>query len=89
MGFYPVDPVSGEYAVASPFFDRLEIDLPHASRPLTIVADGASRHPFVAALTIDGHAVDRPFIRHRDIAEGALVEFTMSPEPTGWGVGAE
>lgn len=89
MGFYPVDPVSGEYAVAAPLFDRLEIDLPHAGRPLTIVADGASRHPYVAALTIDGQAVDRPFVRHRDIAEGALMEFTMSPGPTGWGESIE
>lgn len=85
MGFYPVDPVSGEYVVAAPLFERFEVDLPHAERPLTIVAEGASGRPFVSALAIDGRAIERPFIRHADIARGALVEFTMSAEPTEWG----
>jgi predicted alpha-1,2-mannosidase len=88
MGFYPVDPVSGEYVVAAPLFERIDLDLPHARRPLTIIANGALRHPFVAALTIDGRPIDRPFIRHADIADGAVIEFTMSPHPTDWGTGS-
>jgi predicted alpha-1,2-mannosidase len=87
MGFYPVDPVSGAYAVAAPLFERFEIDLPGARRPLTIIADGVTRHPFVSSLTIDGRPIDQPFIRHDDLADGALVEFTMSPAPTPWGTG--
>ncbi|MEU1972033.1 GH92 family glycosyl hydrolase [Microbacterium sp. NPDC019599] len=88
MGFYPVDPVSGEYVVAAPLFEHLEVDLPGAARPLTIDAHGASQHPFVAGLAIDGRPVDRPFIRHADIARGAAVKFTMSAVPTAWGTGA-
>lgn len=85
MGFYPVNPPSGEYVVGAPLFDRLVIDLPGAARPLEIVATGAPAAPYVAGLTVDGMPLGAPFLQHADIAHGGRLELTMSAEPTTWG----
>jgi len=85
MGFYPVNPASGEYVVGAPLFDSLVVDLPGTARPLEMVAHGAATAPYVAGLTVDGVTRDQPFLQHADIASGGRIEFTMSTEPTTWG----
>ncbi|GJE97274.1 glycoside hydrolase family 92 protein [Phanerochaete sordida] len=85
VGFYPVDPVSGEYVVGSPFFDHISIDLPGSPRPLVISAPGASSgKPYVAGVTVDGVALESPIIRHEQIVRGADVAFSMSASPQAW-----
>ncbi|EKM58752.1 glycoside hydrolase family 92 protein [Phanerochaete carnosa HHB-10118-sp] len=86
LGFYPVNPVSGEYIVGSPFFDYISFSLPSAARPLVISAPGASSgKPYVTAVTIDGVPLSAPIIRHEQIANGADIEFEMSATPASWG----
>ncbi|KIM42607.1 glycoside hydrolase family 92 protein [Hebeloma cylindrosporum] len=100
LGFYPVNPVSGEYVVGSPFFERITIDLNSRSSPtssspssssssssgkLKVTAIGARTKPYIKSLTIDGVKVDRPIIRHEQIAHGADVVFEMSDEVEAWG----
>ncbi|KAG6905550.1 hypothetical protein DXG01_002051 [Tephrocybe rancida] len=65
MGFYPVNPVSGE-----PFFDKITIELPptpqpkdeHRKRTLTISALGAPT--YIKSLTVNGSRVEIPIILH-------------------------
>ncbi|KAG6816613.1 hypothetical protein H0H87_004619 [Tephrocybe sp. NHM501043] len=94
MGFYPVNPVSGEYVVGSPFFDKITISLPappHADdkkeRRLTIVARGAPAKPYVKSLTVNGRVVSgrHPIIRHEEIRDGGEVVFEMSDTMQRWG----
>jgi len=77
-----------------PFFERITLDLNSQSSPtpssmgtgkLTITAIGARTKPYIRSLTIDGVKVDRPIIRHEQIAHGAHVEFEMSDEIQPWG----
>ncbi|KZV62978.1 glycoside hydrolase family 92 protein [Peniophora sp. CONT] len=84
LGFYPVNPVSAEYVVGTPFFDKITVHLPNAARPLVISAPGASNKPYVKSLAIDGQAVDSPIIRHEQIAQGADIVFEMSAGPQAW-----
>lgn len=88
LGFYPVNPASTQYVVGAPLFDRVEIDLPGARRPLVVAASGAPTLPYVAALSIDGVEVTEPVVEHAAIADGGLVTFTMSATPTSWGTAA-
>ncbi|KAJ7476835.1 glycosyl hydrolase family 92-domain-containing protein, partial [Mycena galericulata] len=85
LGFYPVNPVSGEYVVGSPFFDKVTLNLPGQATPLTITASGAASAKYVRALRIDGKAVLSPVIQHAQIAGGADVRFEMSKVPESWG----
>ncbi|WP_439681154.1 GH92 family glycosyl hydrolase [Embleya sp. MST-111070] len=85
MGFYPVDPVSGEYAVGSPFFDKVTLDLPGGRRPLTISAAHAGSRPYVQALELDGGSIDKPFLSHEALMRGGHLDFTMNEAPQAWG----
>ncbi|KAJ7124454.1 glycosyl hydrolase family 92-domain-containing protein [Mycena epipterygia] len=85
LGFYPVNPVSGEYIVGSPFFDKVTLNLPGHTKPLTITAQGAPSAKYIRSLSIDGQAVVSPIIRHEQIAAGGNVRFEMSDVPQSWG----
>jgi putative alpha-1,2-mannosidase len=84
LGFYPVNPASGEYVVGSPFFDAVTINLPSTSKPLHIIAPGANTKLYVKSLRIDGKALNEPIIKHSQIAFGGVIEFEMSDQPQAW-----
>ncbi|KAG6896377.1 hypothetical protein C0992_008697 [Termitomyces sp. T32_za158] len=92
MGFYPVNPVSGEYIVGSPFFDKVTVRLPprpehkaDQSRTLTIIATGAPTKPYIRSLTVNGRRVDVPIIKHEDLIDGGEIVFEMSERVEEWG----
>ena len=98
MGFYPVNPVSGEYIVGSPFFEFIRLNLPDPSSSLststtktislTIRAPGARTKPYVKSLTINGVQLTEPVIKHEQLmAAGGEVEvvFEMSETVEEWG----
>ncbi|KAH9057785.1 glycosyl hydrolase family 92-domain-containing protein [Lactarius vividus] len=84
LGFYPVNPVSDEYIVGSPFFDAVTINLPVTSQPLHVIAPGARTKPYVKSLRINGKEVNEPIIKHSQIAYGGVIEFEMSDQPQAW-----
>ncbi|KZV62243.1 glycoside hydrolase family 92 protein [Peniophora sp. CONT] len=84
IGFYPVNPVSGEYVVGTPFFDKITIHLPAADKPLVIIAPDATTQPYVKSVAVNGEKLERPIILHAQIAKGGEIEFEMSGEPQAW-----
>jgi len=90
MGFYPVNPVSGEYVVGSPLFEKISINLNPLSsittpKALTITAIGARSKPYIKSLTINGISITEPIIKHEQIINGAEVVFEMSDQVEAWG----
>ncbi|MEU6657933.1 GH92 family glycosyl hydrolase [Streptomyces sp. NPDC046821] len=85
LGIYPVNPASAKYAVGSPFFDRAEVQLPAASRPLVITAKGAAKNPYVSSLSLNGKSVNQPVLSHADLLKGGKLRFTMSRTRQNWG----
>ncbi|OZM72873.1 alpha-1 2-mannosidase [Amycolatopsis antarctica] len=82
LGLYPLAPGNPGYAVGSPLFREVTVRLP-GERALVVRARGEGVH--VAGLTVDGTAWDRPWLPHDRLAGGAVLEFTLSTEPSGWG----
>jgi predicted alpha-1,2-mannosidase len=91
LGFYPVAPGSGEYAIGSPLFDEatLAIGAPYAPAVFKVVAQNqSSANRYIQSAALNGVPVDRPFLRHADIIKGGSLVFTMGPLPNKkWGVG--
>ena len=85
LGLYPVTPASGEYALASPLFDRatLYLDAPYRRARFTIVVRGqAPGSVYVQSAALNGKPLGRPFISHGDLAAGdSLLEVTLGPKP--------
>jgi predicted alpha-1,2-mannosidase len=79
LGFYPVAPGSNEYVIGRPFVNRAALNLPGGKR-FVMVADGLSpSNRYVEAVTLNGHVLDRSFIRDSEIRAGGELRFTMGP----------
>lgn len=81
MGFYPVDPASGDYDLGSPIFDKVEISLPNG-RTFTVLAKGASgKAKYIQAASLNGRPLTAPKFSHKEMLEGGTLELTMSQRP--------
>lgn len=89
MGIYPVNPVSGEYQIGTPMFPEMQIRFAE-NKVFKILAKNVSRENcYVKSVKLNGVALEKPFINHKDIMKGGVIEFTMTDKPTKWGVIAE
>ena len=78
FGFYPVDPVSGEYIFGAPQIPYAKIDLPNGNI-LTIKANGLSgENKYIKGITLNGKAHDLHAITYDEIMAGGLLEYEMS-----------
>ncbi|MDR3261696.1 MAG: GH92 family glycosyl hydrolase [Tannerella sp.] len=78
MGFYPVDPVSGEYVLGAPQVKQVSLELPDG-KIFTIKANHLSKaNKYVQAVRLNGRLVETKTIRYDDIKNGGLLEFEMS-----------
>ena len=81
LGFYPVCPVSGEYILASPTFERAVIHLPKG-KTFTIVTHGAGpENVYVRSMTLNGRPYDDIALRYEDLIRGGEMTFEMAPTP--------
>jgi predicted alpha-1,2-mannosidase len=88
MGFFPVTPGSGEYALGSPVFNSVEILLP-GGKKFTIVAKNCSKkNKYIQSATLNGSGLNKPFIKHADMARGGKLVLVMGERPNKeWGTG--
>jgi len=81
MGFYPVTPGTGLYAIGSPFFKEVKIQLPD-NRTFTVKARKVSKkNKYIQSAKLNGKDLNRAWITHNEIAEGGLLEFIMDERP--------
>ena len=85
MGFYPVTPASGIYALGAPQLPKIVMNYTDASGKactFEIVANKlSSENKYVQKVTLDGRLLNTPFISHEDIFNGHKLEFEMGPKP--------
>ena len=92
LGFYPVNPATGEFVLGTPYFRRAVIN-PGGEHPLEIVAENFSRtNIYREQASLNGRNLDKT-INYRDIMNGGKLVFRMtgnrqlsfgSIKPLGW-----
>ena len=81
MGFYPVNPASGDYDLGSPIFDKVEIDLPNG-KTFTVSAEGASgKAKYIQSATLNGEALTEAKFSHEQMMVGGELKLTMGERP--------
>ena len=78
LGFYPVCPGSGEYAVGSPLFQKAVVHLENGSDVVINAPSNGPDSPYVSNMTLNGSAARSNFLKHSEIARGAVIDFEMS-----------
>jgi putative alpha-1,2-mannosidase len=90
FGFYPVDPVSGNYVFGTPLVDRAEIELGNNKKLTIEVKRTSPSDPYIQSVKLNGKLHHKLWFTHSDIANGAIIEFTMGPQPNvQFGAGEE
>jgi predicted alpha-1,2-mannosidase len=81
MGFYPVDPISGEYVLGAPQIEKISLSLPD-NKVFTIEAKGLSKtNKYVQSVELNGEPITGLIIKHNDIIKGGKLVFTMTNQP--------
>ncbi|MEH0156884.1 GH92 family glycosyl hydrolase [Limibacter armeniacum] len=81
LGFYPVTPGSGEYAVGSPSLKAATIHLENG-KVLKVKATNQSKdNVYVDKVIVNGKTLDGFVLPHSDIKQGGEIEFIMSNSP--------
>lgn len=86
MGFYSVTPGHPFYAIGTPIFDEVSIQLENGNI-FTVKANSLSKDNFyVQSATLNGSPLEEAFLQHDDINRGGTLEFEMGSEPNEqWG----
>ncbi len=87
MGFYPVNPVSGEYLIGSPLFRQVTLHLPDGRQFVIAASHTSEKNIYVQSASLNGKSVERPVLRWQDIQAGGVLRFEMGASPTKWGSG--
>lgn len=81
MGFYPVNPVSGQYEIGTPLFPEVKLHLENGKK-FTVLAPAVSKENiYIQSVKIDKKNYNRSYITHQQIMSGSTVEFEMGNKP--------
>jgi hypothetical protein len=81
MGFYPVTPASGIYALGSPIFDEVKIHLENGKTFSIQAKNVKDNNFFVQGMKLNSVTYANTYIRDEDIADGGKLVFEMGSQP--------
>jgi predicted alpha-1,2-mannosidase len=81
MGFYPVNPVNGEYVFGAPQIPKIELKLPENKTFVIEAVNLSKENKYVQSIEFNGQTYSRKSILHKDIMNGGRLVFTMTDKP--------
>lgn len=81
MGFYPVCPGSGQYALGTPLFKKMTVTLSNGKKLEINAPDNSETAFYVDRMRIDGKTYDKNYVTMDQLREGANLFFGMSETP--------
>jgi len=81
MGFYPVCPGSGQYALGSPLFRKLTLNLSNGKEITISAPDNSDENVYVSTVKLDGRSWDKNYLTMEQLKDGADIRFGMSDKP--------
>jgi putative alpha-1,2-mannosidase len=87
LGFYPVNPAGGRYAIGSPAVKQAVIRLPAGKQFNIVVHNGSQQNIYIQSVRLNGKQYSHSYITNDDIVKGGVIEFEMGANPNfQWGV---
>jgi predicted alpha-1,2-mannosidase len=77
MGLYPVDPVSGNYALCTPLFDSVTLQLPGNKKALIAVHKQSAQAAYIDHVLWNGDRLNSLFIAHRQLVQGGRLDIWL------------
>ncbi len=80
-GFYPVTPGDPIYAIGSPLFEEVKINLENGKTFIIKAKNNSSKNIYIQSAKLNGKDYTKSFISHEDIMGGGELIFEMGAEP--------
>jgi len=80
LGFYPVCPGSGQYALGTPLFKQVLLHLKEADVEI-LAPENSATHFYVKELKLNDEIWRHNYLKLEDLQKGARLDFTMSCKP--------
>jgi len=81
LGFYPVNPASGEYVLSIPLAQESALQLPNGLLFRVIVKEASAKNKYIKSVTLNGEVYTKSFIKHFDMMKGGVLEITLDEKP--------
>jgi predicted alpha-1,2-mannosidase len=81
LGLYAVDPASATYVLTAPHFEKATVRVGGGSMLQIEAVRSAPDDMYVQSVTLNGKPLDRLWVRHEEIANGASLRFVVGPQP--------
>ena len=92
LGFYAVNPASGDYDIGSPLFKKVTITLdgPEGGEFVIQANNSSPKNIYVQSVSLNGKSLDQPIFNYAEIKPNGRLVFEMGPEPNKeWGSNIE
>lgn len=84
LGFYPVNPASGEYMIGSPMFAGISLRLANGKMFSVEATNNSAQNVYIQSATLNGRELEIPVITWEQIQEGGTLHFVMGRTPSQW-----
>jgi predicted alpha-1,2-mannosidase len=84
LGFYPVNPSSGDYMIGSPLFSKMTLRLSNGKLFTVTAENNSSKNIYIQAASLNEKELKIPVIHYDEIEAGASLKLVMGPTPSKW-----
>ena len=84
LGFYPVNPASGDYMIGSPLFRRMSLKLANGRTFRVVAEHNSAGNVYIQSATLNSRPLRQPVITYQQILSGATLPLVMGPAPSRW-----
>jgi len=84
LGFYPVNPASGDYMIGSPMFTETTLNLANGKHFTVSAENNSDQNIYIQSATLNGQPLVAPVISYKDIIAGGTLIFVMGSKPSNW-----
>lgn len=87
LGFYAVTPGTDYYAIGTPIFPEVVINLENGKKVVIRSDEPGSANRYIRNASLNGRQLTSSFVAFDALKDGAILDFTMGDRPnTAWGI---
>ena len=86
LGFYPVTPALGQYAIGTPYFREVRLSMPEGKSFVIRASDPSV--PYIQSAQLNGKPWEKTYIDYETLRRGGSMTFTLGAKASSWGTHA-
>jgi predicted alpha-1,2-mannosidase len=81
LGFYPVNPVSAQYVIGTPYFKKAEIFFENGKKLIINAAQASEANKYISGILLNGKSVTKNYFDHVELQKGGVITIGMNANP--------